>query len=102
MAFKCSSIIKVILGAAGADISFSPNPVKGNLVKLKFSNQPAGIYNIRPITTTGQVVKSLIINNPGGSSFKTFPVSSLKLSRAFYLLEKIDSRQNKTDAKIII
>jgi len=100
-AVKYSGIVKVILGKAGAGISISPNPVKGNTVNLQFTNQQAGVYNIRVINTTGQVVKSLLTKHAGGSSFESFTISSLIVS-GVYQLEIIAPNKTKQVQKLII
>ena len=37
-------------------ITIYPNPIKGNMVNLRFTDQPTGIYQVRMINNTGQLV----------------------------------------------
>jgi len=63
---KYSLIIKVSTLIAGTgSISIYPNPIKGNMVNLRFVNQPVGNYQLRLINNTGQLVYSgrLTINS---------------------------------------
>ena len=54
---RYSLIVKVSTMIAGTgSISIYPNPIKGNMVNLRFINQPAGNYQLRLINNTGQVV----------------------------------------------
>jgi len=63
---KFSLVIKVATGKAGnGTITIYPNPIKGNMVNLQFTNQPPGIYQVRLINNNGQVMYSgkLPVNN---------------------------------------
>jgi len=61
-----------------SEFSFYPNPVRGNAFTIKCMAGPAGQYNIRLITTNGQLVYSNTVNHAGGSFLKTIYVQSVK------------------------
>ena len=56
---KYSPIVKVVIGKAGTgSITIYPNPIKGSVINLQFTNQQAGIYQVRLISNNGQMVYS--------------------------------------------
>ncbi|MBL0358138.1 MAG: T9SS type A sorting domain-containing protein [Chitinophagaceae bacterium] len=44
-----------------------PNPVQGNTINLQFTNEPAGRYTLRLLSTNGQIIFSKNISHPGGN-----------------------------------
>jgi hypothetical protein len=76
---KFSSIVKVATGKTSAGtITIFPNPIKGNMVNLRFTNQPTGIYQVRLINNSGQVVYS-----------GRLPVNSSNISQALFTDKKL-------------
>ncbi len=56
---KYSQIIKVTIGKTGMGaITIYPNPVKGNMINLQFTNELTGDYKVRLINSNGQAVYS--------------------------------------------
>ena len=49
-------------------ISVYPNPVSNGIINLHFANEPEGIYTIRLLNKTGQVMISKEINHVRGSN----------------------------------
>ncbi|MEO6732237.1 MAG: T9SS type A sorting domain-containing protein [Ferruginibacter sp.] len=84
---KYSLIIKVTTLKYGArSISIYPNPITGNTINLQFTNQPMGLYYVRLLNNSGQVVysKNLTINS--GNISQTL-VMNKHLSGGLYQLE---------------
>ncbi|MEO6721573.1 MAG: T9SS type A sorting domain-containing protein [Ferruginibacter sp.] len=56
---KYSLIVKVVTGKTGTgSITIYPNPIKGSIINLQFTNQLTGIYQVRLINNNGQMVYS--------------------------------------------
>ena len=68
---KYSPIVKVNIGKVGqGTITIYPNPVRGSIINLQFTNQLTGIYQVRITNSTGQMVFS-----------NKFPVNSSNISQ---------------------
>jgi hypothetical protein len=83
---KYSAVTKVWLDEAFSLIRVFPNPVAGNTINLQLSNQPAGAYNIKLLSTFGQAVLSKQIQHPGGSSTEAISLPA-SLPHGMYILE---------------
>jgi hypothetical protein len=65
---KYTSIVSVKLGKAESSISVYPNPVKGSLINVQFTNMAKGEYSINLVNAIGQLVFSKLLYHAGGSS----------------------------------
>jgi hypothetical protein len=64
--YKFSPVIKVEINNLNKGaLSVYPNPLRGNIANLEFSNQPSGVYTILLRSSTGQLVssKKVVINS---------------------------------------
>jgi len=80
-----SPIARVALGKANATLTIYPNPVRGNQVGLQVDNLPKGVYAVRVLNATGQLVSTQSLNHAGGSISETLPLNNLK--QGSYTLE---------------
>jgi hypothetical protein len=64
-----SKIILVAKGVAdSSSFSVMPNPVEGIYINVQFSQQPAGVYQLKFLSANGQVLEQHITRHPGGSA----------------------------------
>ncbi|MEO5892864.1 MAG: T9SS type A sorting domain-containing protein [Ferruginibacter sp.] len=76
---KYSLVVKVTRVKANAgSITIYPNPIKGNMVNLQFTNQSTGIYQVRLINNNGQVVYT-----------GRLPVNSNNISQTIFTRKKL-------------
>ena len=83
--FQYSEIVKVVLDNDKPGITVSPNPVKGNLVNLQFTNQPAGNYSIRVINAEGQMMYGKTMKYYAGSVSQTMSLPSTVIKGIYQL-----------------
>jgi subtilisin-like proprotein convertase family protein len=62
-----TEVVKVQMGNIAADISVYPNPVVNGIINLKFTNQPAGRYNIRLLNSLGQLIAGKQVERSDGN-----------------------------------
>ena len=83
---KYSSIVKVFIGAGKEDISIYPNPLTDGTINLQLNNVPAGLYTVRLINTSGQLIYSKQVNHSNGNSSEVINISN-SLAKGIYQLE---------------
>ncbi|MEO6233207.1 MAG: T9SS type A sorting domain-containing protein [Ferruginibacter sp.] len=86
---KYSQIIKVTIGKTGKGvITIYPNPVKGNMINLQFTNELTGDYQVRLINSNGQAVYAgkFTINS---SNISQTLLTNQQLQTGIYQLEII-------------
>jgi Secretion system C-terminal sorting domain len=80
-----SLVVKVTANADQSQgLIVYPNPVTGNQFTLQM-NSASGIYNIRIYAANGQLVKTEVLNHPGGAFSKTIELPE-QLKTGQYLL----------------
>jgi hypothetical protein len=89
------------MGKVGTGFTVSPNPIKGNMVNLQFTNQPSGTYQVSLINATGQLVYKNTTQHAGGSSAQSFNLSSTVVS-GVYQLEIIAADKTRHTQKLVI
>jgi hypothetical protein len=99
--FAYSTIVKAMLPAAHASISIYPNPVTGAVVKLHFTNQPAGEYQVRIVNNSGQVITKAILNHRGSSSVQNVTVPA-HLPPGMYTAEVISAGRTINSVPLMI
>jgi hypothetical protein len=92
-----SKVVRVSMDkATGGAITVYPNPVKGNVVSLQFTNVEKGAYSVVLSNDLGQQVYRSVVNHDGGSAIQklTLPAS---LQKGIYQLQVIgaDSKINQ-------
>ncbi len=75
-AIKFSNVVKVKIGSKVSDFSVYPNPVKGGVVSLQFSNIEKGNYTVKVYNNIGQEVFAKNINHNGGSSSQSINIGT--------------------------
>ena len=80
--------MKVLIGNVKPGYSISPNPVEGSIVNLQFKNQPQGRYNIRLMSSIGEVIFTSVAEHAGGNSTQLLNLPAA-IARGAYQLEII-------------
>jgi hypothetical protein len=85
--------------ATGGAITVYPNPVKGNVVSLQFTNVEKGAYTVVLSNDLGQQVYMSVVNHDGGSAIQklTLPAS---LQKGIYQLQVIGADSKITQQLI--
>lgn len=68
------------------NIAIYPNPIRGNTINLRFTNQPAGIYQVRLFNNSGQVVYTGRLSINSNNITQTI-YTGKKLTAGIYQLE---------------
>ncbi|MGG9971880.1 T9SS type A sorting domain-containing protein [Ferruginibacter sp. SUN002] len=99
---KYSSIVKVVVdNKLMSNITVYPNPIKNNTINLQFTNQAAGIYQIRLMNNLGQLLyKNNLQGNDGNSSQAIKP--SVTLATGTYQIEIIAPDKKRTTQKLFV
>jgi len=78
-------VVKVNFGKTNSAITISPNPVIGNIIKLRLSNVEKGNYEMVVYNSQGQTIYSTQLQHVGGSG--VIPVTLVKyLANGIYKL----------------
>lgn len=83
-----SSIVKVSVGSDKQGIAVFTNPVNNGVIKLQFTNMPKGTYNVKLVTSFGQLITKQSINYTGGSSIESV-LFNRNIAKGAYELEII-------------
>ena len=81
-----SPVINVKTGSGIGDISIYPNPVINNTIALQFTDMAKGVYQLRLLGSSGEVVFTKAINHTGSNSAQTVLLGS-GIARGNYYLE---------------
>ena len=86
---KYSPIIKVASGkTATGSITIYPNPIKGNVINLQFTNQLSGLYQVRLINNAGQMISSNKVTINGSNTLQSISTNK-ELKGGLYQVEII-------------
>ena len=80
-----SKVAKVLITKGKQGISIYPNPVTNGIIKLKFINKPAGIYGIKLLTKTGQVIMLKQIQHPEGNNVEQIDLNKIVVAGVYQL-----------------
>lgn len=83
---KYSPVMKVSTGKGRAAYEVYPNPVTDGTIQVQFINQVKGVYQVRLLNTSGQVILTEKIAHEAGSSTQTINPGS-QLRKGYYILE---------------
>lgn len=97
---KYSTVVNVKMGSGKAVIAVYPNPVKDKTLNLHFINQPQGMYSLRLINQSGQVILTKQIAHSEGSSTETIELNKT-IQKGKYVLEVAAPDKSKRLLKII-
>jgi len=92
--------VKVLIGDLDASISVYPNPIVNGSIQIQFSNQVAGVYEIRLMNSLGQLILSKVVTHNDGNSSEIITPAH-KLAKGIYQLEIIKPDGNVEVVKII-
>ncbi len=98
--YTYSQVIKVQAGSQNSSISVYPNPITDGIIRLQFTNQPKGKYNIRLMNNLGQLIMQKQIERQEGNS--TEPVNwNFNLSHGIYQLQITRPDGSLKEVKVI-
>ena len=83
---RYSQVIKVALGNTKTTIIAYPNPLQNNSINLQLNNIKTGIYEVRLINGSGQVVYTNELNITSSNTTEAVIVQQL-LAKGMYQLE---------------
>lgn len=82
-------------------ITIYPNPVDNRIIGMRFSNAEKGIYHLRLVNTSGQVVMTRQVYHGGGNALYNLPVN-LFIASGRYTLEILKPDNKKLQRSLII
>ncbi len=89
-----SKIVKIWMGELDKIIVY-PNPITSAKMNLQFGNAPEGIYGLRLLNNSGQVLQSTKFLHKTGTTVETIPLNK-NIAKGIYSLEIIGERGNKS------
>ena len=96
-----SKVVKVNIGSLKRAITVYPNPVRNNLINLMLSDEPEGVYGIKLMTKTGQVILFRQIQHATGTNSEQVAPNKY-LARGIYQLEVTKPDGTKTNITISV
>ncbi|UAY50634.1 hypothetical protein [Ferruginibacter albus] len=95
-----SQVVRVSVGDFAAGIAANPNPITSAGIGVQFTDMPAGQYQIRLLSSVGQVLVVKDIEHSGGNRWELIsPVTNL--SKGIYVLEVVKPDKTKTNLKLV-
>ena len=85
---KYSEVVKVDVDMDASDITVYTNPARDGIIRLQFTNMPAGIYSTKLVTAFGQLITKKTINYAGGTNVESISFNS-DIAKGIYELEII-------------
>ncbi|MFT3911068.1 MAG: hypothetical protein QM737_16735 [Ferruginibacter sp.] len=98
---KYSDIVKVNMKGDPSMITLYPNPVKDRIIRLEFSNQPKGDYEVKLYGINSQLILKQHLDHPGGNEKLIIPVSE-SVAKGIYTLEVVLPKGKKQVFKLVI
>ena len=86
--------------AGSTDITVYPNPITDGEANLKFINQPSGIYIVRLISATGQLLFETSVSHIGGTDVHL--INLPPVAQDIYKLQIMTPSKNMYEQKLII
>lgn len=97
-----SEAVKVKIVRSSDELYVFPNPVTNNSIQLQLDkNAPAGKYNTRLLSASGQLINSQQLIHTGGAATKIITPAQTLVSGA-YQLEVISPDKKKSVIKVIV
>ena len=93
--------IPVVVVAGAKGVVIYPNPVSGRMVNIKFTDMEKGIYQLRLISTGGQLVMLQQVNHGGGSTILRMGLDKM-IANGNYQLEIIKPDNSRIMKSLII
>ena len=91
----------IMPGITAAGINIFPNPVTGRNIGMQFNDAVAGVYQLRLINSTGQVVLIRSIKHGGASTFYRIDLNR-QVSAGSYRMEIIRPDNTRTTLALVI
>jgi autotransporter-associated beta strand protein len=91
-----SKIVSVKTGKVLSSVTVYPNPVKDDQIHLKMNNMPDGLYNIKLINSSGQLILFKEIDHKSGNSINVIKIGN-DIASGIYNMEVV----NKQNGNII-
>lgn len=101
--FKLAKIVTPpVEVVAKPGISVSPNPVQGSLMNVQFAGKAAGVYKLRILNNTGQVLMNKTIQHAGGSVYNHSITLPAGIAGGNYQIEVTAPDKSRSTQKILI
>lgn len=84
-AFKLSQVLGVKFGQANAGISLYPNPVINGVFTIQFSGMAKGVYQLRLLNNSGQLVFLRSIEHNGSNASQTISLTRPVIAANYYI-----------------
>jgi Secretion system C-terminal sorting domain len=97
---RYSEILKVDIEKSFSLMKVFPNPVVNKTINLQFVNQAAGQYEIKLLSSFGQLLFTKQVQHPGGSSTITIEPSQ-NIPNGIYQLQITQSGGTKTSISVV-
>ena len=97
---KYTAVMKVASMQPGASFTVYPNPVKGNTINLQIENQPTGIYQVKLMNISGQVVYNGKLSVSSNSMSQSLNVGKA-MPKGIYQLQ-VKNADNSTQVKSVM
>jgi hypothetical protein len=94
-----SNVAKVTIG--NSSITIYPNPVTTRNISLQMNDMEKGVYNLKLMTTTGQVVMTTQLTHGGGNSTQAVPLLK-QIANGSYRLEITKPDQSRILKDLVI
>lgn len=87
---------------AGNGIAVFPNPVTDGLVKLSFTDQPAGKYQVQLLDLSGRIVSTQQVNIAGGKQIAEFRLPALISAGTYYVNVFNETLKVSSTTKLVV
>ncbi len=94
-----SDVTKVFVPVRQQHIAIAPNPAVKGALQLYFSNEPAGVYKLKIVSSNGQSIYNGQVNFAGGNGF--IRISNNQLLDGVYQVELIKPDETKKIMKVV-
>lgn len=96
-----SNTVKVKINKSTPAMYVLPNPVTNNIIQVQMNSLPAGVYDARLLTSTGQLVFADIISHAPGTATETL-LPRKKLTAGIYQLKITAPDKKVTVIKVAV
>jgi len=96
-----SNTVKVKINKSTPAMYVLPNPVTNNIIQVQMNSLPAGVYDARLLTSTGQLVFADIISHAPGTATETL-LPKKKLTAGIYQLKITAPDKKVTIIKVAV
>jgi hypothetical protein len=96
-----SNVVKVLHGNENKKIIVYPNPIQNGIINLLFENQPGGMYTIRILNKSGQLILVQQVQHLDGTAIEHIALRKF-ISQGLYLLEILKPDDTKMNIEFSV